>query len=189
VVTTTQYQIFTKYYEQYFDQLYRYVLFRSGQNKDVAFDLTSELFLKALEKFDSFDPDRSDFKNWLYGIARNHLIDYYRTNRPTVDIADVDHLLVAPDKLVETLNVSYDTANVLYALSKIPESQREIIQLKFFGELTNQELAQMFNKTEGNIRVMLHRAITTLKQEIARTFSPIHAQTVTRTHFQGIIAH
>lgn len=189
MVTTTQYQIFTKYYEQYFDQLYRYVLFRSGHNKDLAFDLTSELFLKALEKFDSYDSSRSDFKNWIYGIARNHLIDYYRTRKELVNIEDVDHLLFSPDKLVDNLNISYDTATVVYALSKIPESQQEIIRLKFFSEMTNQELAQLFQKTEGNIRVMLHRAITTLKQEIARTFSPIHAQAITRTHFQGIIAH
>lgn len=189
MISTSQYQIFTQYYEQYFEPVYRYVLFRSGKHKEVAFDLTSELFLKALEKFDTFDQTKADFKTWIYSIARNHLIDHYRARKEFVDIDDVEHLLVSPEKLADQLSISYDTATILYALEKLPPSQQELIQLKFLAEMSNQELAEVLNKTEGNIRVMLHRAVTLLKQEIARTFSPIHAQTITRTHFQGIIAH
>ncbi len=189
MITTQHYQIFTQYYEQYFEQVYRYVLFRSGKNKDLAFDLTSELFLKALEKFSTYDETKADFKSWIYGIARNHLIDYYRGRKELVNIEDVDHLLVSPEKLAENLNISYDTATILYALEQLPAAQQELIQLKFMGELSNQEIAKVLNKNEGNVRVMLHRAITALKLAIAQSFSPIHAQTVTRTHFQGIIAH
>ncbi len=189
MITTIQYQQFAAYYEEYFNQVYRFVLLRSSRNKDLAFDLTSELFLKALEKFDSFDPTIAEFKSWIFSIARNHLIDFYRMHREHVDIEAVAHELASPNQLAHELNVTHDTAMVVYALKKIPVAQQELIQLKFFAELTNSEIAEVLHKTEGNVRVMLHRAMQNLRHAIANLFTPHHDQEVTRTKFQGIIAH
>lgn len=186
-ISHKQYQRFAGYYEEYFDQVYRYTYFRTGRNKELAFDLTSEVFLKALEKFDTYQEEKSAFKNWIFTIARNHIIDFYRIRKENVDIDDVSQILVAPDNIARDLRISYDTAYVLCALEELPQTQKEILQLKFFAELNNQEIAKVLDKTEINIRVILHRAINTLKQKIVSIFSPHHVQNATRTQLQGII--
>ncbi len=187
-ISHKQYQRFAGYYEEYFDQVYRYTYFRTGRNKDLAFDLASEVFLKALEKFHTYQEEKSAFKNWIFTIARNHIIDYYRIRKENVDIDDVSQLLVAPETIAKNLRINNDTALVLCAMEHLPEAQQEILQLKFFAELNNQEIAKVLDKTEINIRVIMHRAIHTLKQKVTTIFSPKHVQNVTRTQLQGIIA-
>lgn len=186
-ISHKQYQRFAGYYEEYFDQVYRYTYFRTGRNKDIAFDLASEVFLKALEKFHTYQEEKSAFRNWIFTIARNHIIDYYRIRKVDVNIDDVSQLLVAPETIAKKLGISNDTAIALCAMEHLPEPQQEILHLKFFAELSNQEIAKVLEKTEINVRVILHRAIHTLKQKITTIFSPQHVQNVTRTQLQGII--
>ncbi|MBI4835710.1 MAG: sigma-70 family RNA polymerase sigma factor [Candidatus Abawacabacteria bacterium] len=187
MITSKHYKAFTQYYEQYFQQVYKYVFFRTGKHKDLAFDLTSELFLKALEKFDTYQEAKADFKNWIFTIARNHIIDYYRSHKEVVDIDALSNILASPETLASELSLGLDTAYALYALDYLPPTQQEVLKLKFLSDWSNKEVAHFLNKTEGNVRVLVHRALQTLKQKILSLFSPIHAQTTTRKQFEGVI--
>lgn len=187
MITSEHYQIFTQYYEQYFQQVYKYVFFRTGKNKDLAFDLASELFLKALEKFDTYQAEKADFKNWIFTIARNHIIDYYRSHKEVVDIDLLENVLAAPERLASELSISIDTAYVLYALDHLPAGQKEVLKLKFISDWSNKEIALFLDKTEGNVRVLIHRALQALKQQVIRLFSPTHEQATTRKQFEGVI--
>lgn len=187
MIASKHYQLFTQYYQQYFEQVYKYVFFRTGKNKDLAFDLSSELFLKALEKFDTYDANKAEFKSWIFTIARNHIIDHYRSFKETVDIEAVSNILAAPEKLASELNVTLDATYVVYALEHLSENQQEVLKLKFISDWSNKEIAEFLNKSEGNIRVLVHRALHALKHELLRLFSPVHAQTITRKQFQGAI--
>lgn len=187
MITSKHYQLFTEYYQQYFEQVYKYVFFRTGKNKDLAFDLTSELFLKALEKFDTYQESKSDFINWIFTIARNHIIDHYRSFKETINIDEMSNFLSAPEKIASELNLSLDTAFVLYALDHLPANQQEVIKLKFISDWSNKEIAAFLKKTEGNVRVLVHRALQALREKIEQLFSPKHAQANTRRQFEGVI--
>ncbi|TAL19526.1 sigma-70 family RNA polymerase sigma factor, partial [Patescibacteria group bacterium] len=69
---------FRKFYETHFNKIYRFVLFRVG-NRELAEDLVSEIFVKALKAFPSYDESRSR-SSWIFTIARNHLINHYRSS-------------------------------------------------------------------------------------------------------------
>jgi len=187
VITSKHYQLFTKYYQEYFEQVYKYVFFRTGKNKDLAFDLTSELFLKALEKFDTYNEEKAEFKNWIFTIARNHIIDHYRSFKEVVDIEAVSNTLAAPEKIASELNVTLDASYVIYALDHLSANQQEVLKLKFISDWSNKEIAEFLDKSEGNVRVLIHRALHALKHELQRLFSPVHAQSTTRKEFQGVI--
>src|ERR1700722_12006351 len=76
---------FETFYGEHVDRVYRFVFFRSGQNRALAEDLTGEIFLKALEHFDSYNPALSKTA-WIRTIARNHLINFWRDRKQTIPL-------------------------------------------------------------------------------------------------------
>ena len=84
--TNTNQTNYLAYYREYKDKIYNYFYYRVNFNCALAEDLTSEVFTKALIKFDYFDQERS-FQSWVYKIAQNHLFNYYRDNKNEIDVA------------------------------------------------------------------------------------------------------
>ena len=74
-------------YELYIDKIYKFIYFKT-HHKETAEDLVSQTFFKALENIKGFDPSKGKFSSWLYRIARNCVIDYYRTKKAKIDIYD-----------------------------------------------------------------------------------------------------
>jgi len=79
---------FSWLYDKYIKKIYDFIYFKTT-HKETAEDLTSQTFFKALEKIKTFNSDKGTFSAWLYQIARNTVIDHYRTMKKTVDIDDV----------------------------------------------------------------------------------------------------
>lgn len=155
---------FAQLYDQYFEKLYRFVYFRVN-HKEVAQDLVSETFIRVWEKI----PDISEaaaFNGWIYQIARNLVIDHYRSRKPTVDLGELENVLEYEDNIIDRVNLGFQQAEFLSALKKLNPDQRLVIKLKFIDDLGNREIAQILDKSEGAIRVIQHRAITELKQLI-----------------------
>lgn len=162
------YREFKKYYAQYAEKIYAYLFFRSGRNRDLAEDLTSEVFLKALERFSTFNPKQSPFGAWIYTIARNHLIDHYRVSRVSIPIDDVSETeLVKAEDLGAEIDQKDKHARVVAAINTLPDSYREILTLKYLNGLDNNEIGAVLGKTQSNIRVLIHRSLTSLKQKLA----------------------
>lgn len=154
---------FLSYYNTYLGKIYRYIFFRVDRNKALAEDLTSEIFLKAYEKFEGFDHERS-FGVWIYRIAHNHLADHYKKLKPViVPIEDAEHAIKSASSPEKELATSMNMEKVGSALSVLPENQKNVFVMKFFNELSNTEIAQILNITEEHIRVLQHRALQTLR--------------------------
>lgn len=152
---------FAQVYDLYIGQIYGY-LFNRVQNRQIAEDLTSEVFLKALKAFDRFDPNRASVKTWLYQIARNHLIDYYRTRKVTEDIEQVELIsenLEMDSELENTLNLE----KLRKLLSELPEESRELITLRIWDELSYKEIAEVTGKNEGALKVAFSRVLKQLQ--------------------------
>lgn len=148
-------------YTRHVDAVYRY-LFRRTLLRDIAEDLTSTTFLKAMESIRSFDSSKGELRPWLYRIARNTLIDYYRTLRPSADIASVWDL---PGEDIASLAAerSLDAAALHRALAALSADQREVVLLRVWEGLSHADIAVLTSRTETNTKVLFSRGIARLR--------------------------
>ncbi len=151
-------------YDKFFPKIYRFLYYRTNE-KEVAEDLTSQTFLKAVEKFHKFSPEKGTFQSWLYRVARNTLIDHYRTNKKTLNLEDVIGLSTdenIPEKAQKQLNLE----ELQEALNILNDAQREIVILRVWDDLPYQEIAAIVGKTESNCKVIFSRSVQKLQTHI-----------------------
>jgi RNA polymerase sigma-70 factor (ECF subfamily) len=155
---------FSQLYELYFEKIYRFAFYRVG-HKEVAEDLTEDVFIKAFNSLHSLSKD-SSFESWLYQIARNKVIDYYRSKRLIMPIDEIENLIEYETNLVDIVNLKIEQKLLLKLIKELAPEQQVVIKLKFFEDLPNNQIAELLHKTEGAIRVVQHRAITKLRELI-----------------------
>ncbi|MDO9399454.1 MAG: RNA polymerase sigma factor [bacterium] len=161
-------QAFIKAYDLYIDQLYRFIYFKVG-NKEEAEDLTSSVFLKTWAYLQENNIiNEKTLKALLYKIARNLIIDHYRkTNqRENISLENVDnkHLIDEKQNLTKQSEIIFDLTVIETRLPELKDEYREIIVLHFINELSIKEIAKILDKSNGNVRVLIHRALKALKQ-------------------------
>jgi RNA polymerase sigma-70 factor, ECF subfamily len=155
-------QTFTKNYEVYKNKIYTYFLYRVNFSKEVAEDLTAEVFLKAFMNLESFDDSRP-FQSWIYAISHNHLLNHYRSSNRTVELTAAYDVAVEFKKRLEA---SIDLEKIIDKIYELDDYYREILLLRFVDGLDNKEIATLLNKEEGAIRTQLSRALAELRHKI-----------------------
>lgn len=150
-------------YDLYFKKLYRFIFFRVG-HKEVAEDLAEEVFLKAFTKIG--DAGNGSLEGWLYQIARNLVIDYYRQKKLTINIEEVENTLEYESNVIDVVNLQQQQKVTLKLIKELNPEQQIVIKLKFFEDLDNAEIAELLHKSEGAIRVIQHRAVAKLQELI-----------------------
>jgi RNA polymerase sigma-70 factor, ECF subfamily len=155
-------EAFGALYDRFFDSIYRYTAFRLP--KEIAEDITADIFVKAWEKLYTYRPQRGiPFGAWLFRIARYSVIDAYRTHRGFEEVSealpDTDTFNRAEDRLErkDTLRI------VRAAMDKLPRRYREILLLSFMGELPHSEVAKVLRISEGSVRILKMRALRKLE--------------------------
>ncbi len=168
---------FSKIYDEYVEQIYRFVFLKVG-SKDEAEDITSKTFLRVWKSFKN-EEVKKDFKSirgYLYRTARNLVIDHYRRSSaenkaddkmsskkvPFENVVLKDETMRADERAVLVSEI----AEVREALERINEDYQNIIVWYYLDELTIPEIADLLNKPESSIRVLIHRALSSLKKEI-----------------------
>lgn len=163
-------EAFGEIYNLLFKQIFRYLYF-SVRNKELAQDLTQDTFFKAWKSVSSGSTSNGSFKSFLYTIARNLVIDYYRKKKEvSLDSVGeyVDHILVeGPEDLIAQ---DEEKEMVNKALSKLNDNERQFIVLRFFEELRFSEMARILDKGEGSVRVATHRVLKKLKGILKNTY-------------------
>lgn len=155
---------FAQIYDLYFTKIYRFIFYRVG-HKETAEDLAEDVFIKAFGSLPSLEDDKV-FESWLYTIARNKVIDYYRSKKALVPIEEVENTLEYETNIIDIVNLDFQHKAIIKALKELPSDQQLVIKLKFFEDLSNSEIAALLGKEEGAIRVIQHRAIAKLKSII-----------------------
>lgn len=152
---------FEQFYKSNVDRIYRYVFFRVGRNVAVAEDLVSEIFMKALKNFHAFDPSISQ-SAWIYRIAHNHLANYFRDQKKTVDLEDVRYVLAGEDgrKAFETRE---GEMKLYAALEAIPPEDRRLVTMKYLEGYAYKDMAAILHKSTDALKVATHRAMKKLK--------------------------
>ena len=151
-------------YDHYSTPLYRFI-FLKVNNKSLAEDLLHEVFLSAWQNINNYSHKGFPFSSWLYQIARNRVIDHYRTKKDFVEIDDAeDRLITLTAENIIDHNLSIE--KIKKALDCLSEEHSNLIILRFINDLSPAEIALVLNKSEGAVRLMQHRAIANLKKII-----------------------
>jgi len=168
---------FGELYNIYVDQIFRFIYFKVSR-KEEAEDLTAEVFLKTWQYINEEKAKKIDnLKAFLYQTARNSVIDFYRKKNPTENLFieqknendemeenwSRNEIVDSKKNPLEEMQLNSDVEGVKKALQKLKEEYREAILLKFVEEMSISEIANILGKKKGAVRVLLHRAIQSLR--------------------------
>ncbi len=150
-------------YEEYYDKIAHYAYVRIG-DKAEAEDIAGEVFLRALESLKSYKERGIPMQAWLFRIAHNLVVDYYRktAKRKTVPIDTVQ--VEADDDPVAMAERNIEFERVNMAMGQLTQEQRDVLGLRFLGGLTSKEAGQILNKRDGTVREMQRAAIEKLRK-------------------------
>jgi RNA polymerase sigma-70 factor (ECF subfamily) len=158
-------EAFAGLYEAYYDKIYRYVMFKTGDSLE-AEDLTEEVFLRMLESIGSFKWQGYPFTSWLFRIAHNLVIDYYRkSGRQKKTSLDDAMRVVGTDgvDIDRKLDVELSIKEVKDAMGGLTQLQQEVLSLRFAGGLSVAETAEAMCKKENAVKALQHAAIKKLR--------------------------
>jgi RNA polymerase sigma-70 factor, ECF subfamily len=156
-------------YRLYAPQLFRYISSRVTGTQE-AEDLTHTVFEKAFAAIGRYEPSPAQFSTWLYTIAQNTIIDYYRKRRlPQVEDADAQLFnLTDPGEDPEASVLADEHRRFLYhAIMQLTPEQRQVVGCRFYFNLPVHEVAQMMGKTEGAVKALQFRALERLRRRLA----------------------
>lgn len=165
---------YSQIYDQYVDKIYRFI-FLKVNSPEIAEDLTSEVFLRGWEAYKNQNKIKNreneiknkEIKNiqaFLYQIARNLIIDYYR-DKGKAQLVSTENASLADlnQNLEEKAILNSDLDQIKEALANLKEDYREVIVWYYLEEFSIPEIAKILNKSHSAVRVMIHRALQALK--------------------------
>jgi RNA polymerase sigma-70 factor (ECF subfamily) len=155
-------------YRQYAPGIYGYVVSRIREPA-VADDLTSEVFLRALEGLSRFEYRGISLSAWLYRLAHDRMVDHFRrqARRPTLPLDD--EFLPAQEGLEQEVDVRLRIQQLRGAMEKLTTEQHQVILLRFISGLKLQEIAYVMDKSTAAVKMLQLRALTRLKHLVAQT--------------------
>lgn len=152
-------------YTRYAASVFRFI-FAHLDNRFDAEDLTEEVFLRAWRRLPQFRQRGFPFSAFLFRIARNALIDFYRLTtgkRSALSISDVQMESDPLSQPAEVVSMQFEHRELRQALGNLKEEYRTVLALRFYGGLSPAETAKVMNRTVGAIRVLQFRALSALR--------------------------
>ena len=151
-------------YACYVERITRYVYSRVTDHQ-LAEDITSRIFLKMLEKLDTYQVGQSPVIAWLYRMAHNAVIDHYRMKRTFVSLEDLHQAEAKQeDGIEEKLELQIKSQQLRAALQVLTEEQQRVLILKFIDGLSTREIARRLGKQPGSVRSLQMRALQKLSR-------------------------
>jgi len=155
-------EAFGKLYDMHVDRVYRHIYYRVGNEAD-AEDLTQQVFFKAWQAIGRYKKMASPFIAWLMTISHNLVVDFYRTRK---DRAYLEAEILADDSAPSperTAEASFEQQRLRRAILQLGGDEQQVVMLRFIEGFEFTEIASLLKKKEGNIRVILHRALVKLR--------------------------
>ncbi|NTV31602.1 RNA polymerase sigma factor [candidate division WWE3 bacterium] len=159
---------FGQLYLRHLDAMFRYIYFRTGDSL-TAEQIAADVFVKAWKKLESYHPKAgSSFTSWIYRIARNRIIDYYRTRNTrnqslSIQMEDA-HQLTFDERLAKIDNERM----IEQSLQILTEEQREVIMLKYIERLDYKEICSITGKSNMAVRALVSRGLKILQKNITK---------------------
>ena len=158
-------EAFAKLYDEYFAVIYRFV-FLKLRHKETSEDIAQNVFLKALSAIETFEERGLPFSSWLYKIARNLCLDYFKKKSDVV-VAEPEIFFpnIADEKMTaeESFDLQERVGRLLRAIDSLSDEQKEIVIMRFVQELSYEEISKILDKSEESLRAQNYRAMKKLK--------------------------
>jgi len=168
-------------YGEYYDKLFSFIKFRVNNSTEIAEEITNDVFVKAYNKLDTYSETEGKMSTWLYTIAKNSIIDYYRRSKTNNTVSyDTDgentnnvHKItfnfcdsgILPDGELE-YNEKYDV--ILNSINKMPKKLSEIFLMRFIDEQSYEYISETLNLPLGTVKANIHRAKILIKKSLAK---------------------
>lgn len=158
---------FGELYQRYVSRIYSYFYYRTG-NKQDAEDLTTRVFMRAMSHIDMYSDRGVPFSAWLYRISHNLLANWHRDNSRRKVITIDDYMgseleMDAPEALTEDMQ---EQEELIESIRQLPPDRQQLLFLKYVERLSNAEIGEIMNRTEGAVKSLYHRTLTTLHEDL-----------------------
>jgi RNA polymerase sigma-70 factor (ECF subfamily) len=155
-------------YLLHFDRIYSYLHLSVGSRHD-AEDLTTQTFVRMLESIGRFRWQSVPFSAWLFRIAHNLAMDHFRARKRWQPEEEVPEAPGAEETSAEEQALaSIGDASLMELIAGLSPEQRQVLTLKFVFRFSNAEAASILGKTEGAVKSLQHRALTSLQKHVSR---------------------
>jgi RNA polymerase sigma-70 factor (ECF subfamily) len=164
---------FGQLYERYVKKIYNYIYYRTGNQHD-AEDLTARVFYRAMSHIETYTERGVPFQAWLYRIAHNLVANWHR-DRGRRKVIPLDEFIASglrsesPDKHAED---EEEREHLLRAIRRLPEDRQQLLVLKFVEQLSNAEIGEIMDRTEGAVKSLYHRTLIALRDDILMQQNP-----------------
>jgi len=161
-------EVFAKLYNEHYSRIFSYALKRTA-NLEIAQDITSETFFKALKKLWQFRWKNISFSSWLYKIANNEIANYFRKNKYKVSLEKIPEPVAFSNPFAEIIKAEQELKKhqdfllLQEKISKLPIKYQEVIILRFFEKKKIKEVAEILGKKEGTVKSLLSRGLEKLR--------------------------
>jgi RNA polymerase sigma-70 factor (ECF subfamily) len=164
---------FAPLYEKYFETVFRFVFKRVNGNEELTGDLTQLTFLKAMAKIHQYEDRGFQFSSWLIRIAINEINQFFRSEKHNLTVSisenelrtvlnelDSDH----DSKIEDLKDKEADLEKLIEKINNLDQDQRELIEMRFFDELSFKEIAEILDTTEANAKMKVYRILEKVKK-------------------------
>lgn len=165
-------------YDAYAERIFRFHFSRTT-NRELAEDMTSETFRKALEHLADFSEGKGSFTSWLYRIARNTLIDHWRTAKAEDPLEEALEIGASVD-MAGAVDAKEQLNQVKVYLTKLSDDERQVVLLRVWDGLSYAEIAEAMDRTEGSAKMLFSRTVKKMKQDLP--FAAVMLFLVNRIH-------
>ncbi|AEA43139.1 RNA polymerase sigma factor [Fluviicola taffensis] len=147
-------------YERYFEQLFRFIFKRLGGNEELAGDLVQQCFMKAMANITKYEDRGLPFSAWLYRIAQNEVNMFFRSEKKnyTVEITDKQIFTILEEN-GENTTKQEDLDQLIEIINNLDDVQTDLIELRFFQELSFKEIADIYQISEANAKMRIYRLL------------------------------
>ena len=156
---------FGRLYDLFYTKIFRYVVYKVGNRED-AEDITAEVFIRMLKSINSFSFQGHPFSSWLFRIARNMIVDYFRKNsrRKTTPLETVGSIPETESLEIDyQLDLNIEISNISDTINELTDLQQDVISLRFAAGLSIKETAETVGRKENAVKALQHSAIKKLR--------------------------
>lgn len=158
---------FAPLYDKYYKKIFNYV-YQRMDSKDTAFDITGQVFLKALTNLNRYEYKGVPFASWLYRIAHNEVMQLFRSQKDKRAInADIGDLRYICEENEELFFEEYIPA-IKKLIAELKEDDLQLVELRFFEKRPFKEIAEILDITEVNAKVKMYRVVEKLKKSLSK---------------------